>query len=104
MTDAESRERKLLTVEALTGDMLTAARGSDWERVGELEAARTRIIAAAFDATVPAGDAPDLAVIVRRILEQDRALLSLGRSTLDECARELKVLTRGRRACAAYTA
>lgn len=92
--------RRLETLERLSARMLELARSGDWEAVAALEARYRRLLQALFSQP-PAAAVP--ADCLRRLLEDNAAILALGQSELAHRLEGLERLRRGRQAHQAYS-
>lgn len=93
------RTEKLLV---LTQAMLAAAEQRDWDRLAELEAERSRLVAACFDPSHSSVDANAMVGCIRRMLDLDRQVIAIAEDGLRDIADELAGIERGRRARRAY--
>ncbi len=86
----------------LTQAMLAAAERRDWNRLAELEAERSRLVAACFGPPRANRDSAAMVGCIRRMLELDREVIAIAENGLRDIAGEIASLERGRRAHRAY--
>ncbi|NOX75894.1 MAG: flagellar protein FliT [Gammaproteobacteria bacterium] len=98
------RSRQWATITQLSGEMLSAAKAGEWERVAELDAQRSVIIQTFFQQTVSLTESAVVGVGIQRILEQDQETQALGREQQQCLMNELGSLGKNKRAVAAYGA
>lgn len=88
----------------LTGEMLDACRGDNWQRVTELGARRQELLDAAFTTAMPASRRIAARRLLQEILDLNEQLVIAGRRQREQLGQALKQLGTGRRAHRAYTA
>ncbi len=99
---AALRRRRLTELVELGAAMLDAARDGRWSEVAEGEAARQALIRELFASAAGAEEGEGLARGIRRVLDMDREIMALGRSTMDDLAARLGDLRQGQHAHRAY--
>lgn len=83
---------------ALTQSMCVAAEAGDWVRVIEDEYQRRTLLADYLSDAVPEQIAP----FIDMVLQSDKIVMALGSKARDEAAGELRSISKGQQARAAY--
>lgn len=96
------RAAQLLEAFDLTGDMLEAARGADWDAVARLQAQRERVLQAFFATPVPSEAEREVAARLKEIAALNDETVALASEARDSLGAELGMLQTGRRANRAY--
>lgn len=102
MADASHADAALQTLEVLTRRMLFEAQASQWTALAATERERRAAIESFF-ATPPSTDAvPQVARVLREMLDSDRQVLALGAAGRAAIAEDIRKLRLGRRGAGVY--